>query len=80
MSITQKKIKSRCTTCKRNRRAAITEQTAKNVQCDVVVCDFAGEIKEAIEAKYRLNITPKEKMNLNVTEKERTEIKIVRKK
>jgi len=45
-----------------------------------VSCDFVGEIKEAIEAKYRLNITPKEKKNLNVMEKEKSKIQIVRKK
>jgi hypothetical protein len=78
--ITSKKAPTRCTTCKRSSRIAITEQSAKNVQCDVSACDFHSEIKEAIEAKYRLSITPKEKKNLNVIEKEKTKIQIVRKK
>lgn len=78
--ITSKKAQTRCTLCKRNSRTAIREQSAKNVQCDVVACDFVEDIKEALEAKYRLNITPKEKKNLIVMEKEKPKIQIVRKK
>lgn len=80
MSITQKKNKSRCTICKRNSRTAISEQAATSVHCDVASCDFATEIKEAIEAKYKLSITPKEKTNLNVVVKDKPIIQIVRKK
>lgn len=78
--ITSKKAQTRCTTCKRSSRTAITEQSAKNVQCGVSACDFYSEIKDAIEAKYKLSIMPKEKKNLNVVEKEKTKIQIVRKK
>lgn len=78
--ITTKKAQTRCTTCKRNSQTAITEQAAKNVHCDVAACDFHIIIKEAIEAKYKLSITPKEKINLNVTEKDKPKIQIVRKK
>lgn len=78
--ITPKRAKTRCTTCKRNSRTAISEQVSKSVHCDVGACDFTEEIKEAIETKYKLNITAKEKKPLIVIEKEKPKIQIVRKK
>ena len=50
------------------------------MQCDVAYCDFIEEIKEAIESKYKLNITSKEKKLLTVIEKEKPKIQIIRKK
>jgi hypothetical protein len=77
--IIHRKAKTRCTTCKRNNRIAISEQAAVRLPCDVAACDFIAEIVEAIEAKYKFSITPKEKKKLNVIEKERSKINIIRK-
>jgi hypothetical protein len=50
------------------------------VQCDVATCDFLVEIRDAIEAKYKLNITPTKRKTLNVIEKEKPTVQIVKKR
>lgn len=79
---TQKKEKNRCTTCKRSRRSAISEQAGKKDPCPVLErdCDFFKEIEEEIENRYKLKIVPIEKKKLNVTEKQKPKIEIVKRK
>ncbi|HAD98509.1 MAG TPA: hypothetical protein DCG19_13955 [Cryomorphaceae bacterium] len=77
--IIHKRPSNRCTVCKRKAQLAIAEQLQTNESCDTNDCEFSKQIQDAIEKKYRLNITPKEKVSLSIRKLPRHIIKIFKK-
>jgi hypothetical protein len=79
-SIHQKTARGRCTTCKRSRRVAITEQAAKGGPCPLDGCEFAAEITAEIENRNRIRIIPKGKKRVHITEKQSQKFNFIKRK
>ena len=78
--IHQKRIKDRCTLCKRRKFVALREQSIKREMCQSRDCEFIGEIAEEIEKALKLTIVPIPRKIMRILEKERPRIPIIKRR